>query len=157
VINCNIGVKQGCPLFPTLFGIYIEKFEACLEEASCASINLDGIVIIFIPYVDDIVFMGTCPSDLDKKLRLLEDFYSTTSTTINIDKTKVMIIKSKNTTYVNFAYYNKNLEEEEVTSSKYLKFNLHHKLNWNYRIEKRINGAWKAYFCLENNCTLDGF
>jgi len=29
-INCNIGVKQGCPLFPTLFGICIDKLEACL-------------------------------------------------------------------------------------------------------------------------------
>jgi hypothetical protein len=47
-------------------------------------------------------------------------------------------------------YDNNNLEE--VTSYKYLIINLHHKLNWNYSIEKRINGGWKAYYGLENNC-----
>ena len=36
-IKCNIGVKQGFPLSPTLFGIYIDKLEGFLEEAGCAS------------------------------------------------------------------------------------------------------------------------
>jgi hypothetical protein len=44
-INCNIGVKQGCPLSPTLFGIYIDKLEDCLEEAGCVGPTLIGIVI----------------------------------------------------------------------------------------------------------------
>ena len=29
---------------------------------------------------------------------------------------------------------------------------IHHKFNWNYIIEKRIIGGWKAYYGLENNC-----
>ena len=32
-INCNIGVKQGFALSPTIFGIYIDKLLKCLEEA----------------------------------------------------------------------------------------------------------------------------
>ena len=36
-IECNIRVKQGCPLSPTLFGIYIDKLEGCLDEASCVA------------------------------------------------------------------------------------------------------------------------
>ena len=39
-----------------------------------------------------------------------------------------------------------------VSSYKYLGIDIHHKLNWNYSIEKRINAGWKAYFGLENNC-----
>ena len=70
--------------------------------------------------------------------------------TVNTNKTKVMIIKSKKDTYANFMYDNSNLEE--VSSYKYLGIDIHHKLNWNYNIEKRINGGWKAYFGLENNC-----
>ena len=58
-----------------------------------------------------------------------------------------MIIKSKKDTYANFVYDNRNLEE--VSYYKYLGINIHHKLNWNYSIEKRINGGWKAYFGLE--------
>ena len=61
-----------------------------------------------------------------------------------------MIIKFKKDTYVNFVYDNNNLEE--VPSYKYLGIDIHHKLNWNHSIKKRINGGWKSYFGLENNC-----
>ena len=108
------------------------------------------IVVNLLLYADDIVLLARFPSDLDKQLRLLKDFCSTMGMTINIDKTKVMIIKSKKDTYTNFVYDNNNLEE--VYSYKYLGIDIHHKLNWNHSIEKRINGGWKAYFGLENNC-----
>ena len=72
-INCNIGVKQGFPLTPTLFGIYIDKLKKCLEEVGCGTI-LDGIVIILLLYADDIIFMERCPYDLNKQLIILKDF-----------------------------------------------------------------------------------
>ena len=66
---------------------------------------------------------------------------------VNTDKTKIVIIKSKKDTYANFIYDNRNIEE--VTCYKYLGIDIHHKLNWNYSIEKRINRGWKAYFVLK--------
>ena len=69
---------------------------------------------------------------------------------VNTDKTKIMIIKSKKDTYANFVYDNNNLEE--VSYYKYLGIDIHHRLNYNYSIKKRMNGGWKAYFGLENNC-----
>ena len=61
--------------------------------------------------------------------------------TINTDKNKVMIIKSNNITYDTFVYDKNKLEE--VTSYKYLGIDIHHKLNWNYSIEKMIIGDGK--------------
>ena len=81
--------------------------------------------------------MVRSPYDLDKQQKILKDFFSSMCMTINTNKLNVMIIKSQRITYVNFVYDNNNLEE--VTSYKYLIINLHHKLNWNYNIEKRIN------------------
>ena len=102
---------------------------------------LAGIVIILFLYADGIVLLARCPSNLDKHLRILKDFFSTMGMTVNTDKTKVMIIKSKKDTYANFVYDNSNLEE--VSSYKYLGIgiDIDHKLNWNYSIEKRINGG----------------
>ena len=61
-----------------------------------------------------------------------------------------MILKSKMITYDTFVYDNNSLEE--VPSYKYLGINIHHKFNWNYNVEKWINGGLKAYYELENNC-----
>ena len=58
---------------------------------------------------------------------------------VNTDKTQIMIIKSNKDTYANFIYDNRNLEE--VTSYKYLIIDIHHKLNWNYNIDKIIVGS----------------
>jgi hypothetical protein len=97
-INCNIGVKQGCLLSPTLFGIYIDKLEDCLEVVGCVGPTLASIVIILLLYADDIVLMERNIYALNKKLRILKDLCSSIGITVNIDKTMVMIIKSNNIT-----------------------------------------------------------
>jgi hypothetical protein len=43
---------------------------------------------------------------------------------------------------------------EEVPSYKYLTIDIHPKPNWNYSIDKRINGGWKYYYGLGNKCKL---
>jgi hypothetical protein len=58
-----------------------------------------------------------------------------------------MIIKSNKIPYDTFVYDNNNLEE--VNSYKYLGIDIHHKLNWNYSIEKRIIGDGKLIMGLK--------
>ena len=49
--------------------------------------------------------------------------------TVNTEKMKVRIIKSKNVPYDTFVYEKNSLEEGP--SYKYLGIDIHHKLNWN--------------------------
>jgi hypothetical protein len=123
-----------------------------LEDASCVGPTLTSIVIILLIFDNDIAHMEKSPYDLSKQLIILKDFFSSMDMTVNTNKTKVMIIKSKRITYGTFVYDNNSLEE--VPSYKYLGINIHHKLNWNYSVEKRINGGWKYYYVIKNNCKL---
>lgn len=108
-----------------------------MKEVGCVGTTLASMVIIFLLYVDYIIIMIKNPYDLSEKLKILKHFYSYTSMTINNDKTKVMMIKSKKNTCANSLYDYNSLEE--VTSYKYLKINLLHNIKWNYHIEKRID------------------
>jgi hypothetical protein len=123
-----------------------------LEAIDCVGPTLASTIIILLLYANDIVHMARNPYGLNKKLRILKDFYSSTSMTVNTDKMKDMIIKSNKISYDTFTYDNNSLEE--VPSYKYLRIDIHHNINWNYNIEKMINGGWKVYYGFEKNCKL---
>jgi hypothetical protein len=136
-INCNIGVKQGCPLYPTIFNIYIDNLEDVLEDVYCVDPTLTSVVIILFLCVGDIILMVESPYDLAEKPIILKEFLSRMGMILNIEKKKVMIFKSKRITY-NTLVYDKN-SLEEVPPYKYLGIDIHHKFSWNYSTEKRIN------------------
>jgi hypothetical protein len=85
-----------------------------LEKAGCVNPTLTGIVINILIYADDIVLMERIPHDIENQLRILKYVCSNMGMSINIDKTKVMIIKSNKICYDTFVYDTNNLEE--VTS-----------------------------------------
>ena len=81
--------------------------------------------ITLLLYVDYIVLLAMIHDDPNKKLRIIQYYNSNMGMTINIDKTKLKIIKSRKTTFDTFIYDNKswrkflhtNLLEISITSS----------------------------------------
>lgn len=102
-MKCNIEVKQGCPLFPALFGIFINKLEECLETAGCKGTELASIIVTLLLYADDIILTKK-HDGLDKKTQTLHVYFFKTGMTVNTDKTKVMTIKSKMIAHGSFVY-----------------------------------------------------
>jgi len=56
-IKCNIKVNQWCPLSSTLFVIYMDMLEECLEIMRCKGTGLVGDMITLLLYVDDIILL----------------------------------------------------------------------------------------------------
>jgi hypothetical protein len=92
-IRSTIGVKQGCPLSPTLFGIYIDELESFLhdhiqDDDGC---HLHQVLISILLFIDDVVLLASSLRGLQRQLDALALFCDLRQLTINLGKTKVMI------------------------------------------------------------------
>jgi hypothetical protein len=63
-------VKQGCPISPTLFNIYINEFATTLEESAPPGLILHNTEIQFLLYADDLVLRS---GNHDHKYKLYLD------------------------------------------------------------------------------------
>jgi hypothetical protein len=65
-IQSTIRVKQGCPLSPTLFGIYIDEMKSYLHEhiQEGDGCLLHQVLISLLLFVDDLVLMESTPEGL---------------------------------------------------------------------------------------------
>ena len=58
IICSSIGVKQGCPLSCTLFGLYIDELEIYLNEIDKDSPCSSNTMVVILLYVDDVVLLS---------------------------------------------------------------------------------------------------
>ena len=54
----DISVKQGCPLSPILFGLYVNKLEAWLSKTNGEDVHLVGYVVKLLLYADNLILIS---------------------------------------------------------------------------------------------------
>ena len=91
--EAGVGVKQGCPLSPLLFGIYLDRLEGYLETR-CPGDGVSlgpGALVRALFYADDIALVSDTAAGLQRMLDALHTFCGANSMFVNRTKSEVVI------------------------------------------------------------------
>lgn len=105
-IHSTIGVKQGCPLYRTLFGLYIDELEDFLLKSSLPSDGcyIHQVLISILLLADDVVLLASSPDSLQRLLDGLASFCDQRQLVVNLGKTRVMIFNCLKTSHLHFFF-----------------------------------------------------
>ncbi len=85
-----MGVKQGCSLSATLFGLFVDRLEQHLiDTVGHDAPSLSGVLIPLLLYADDLI-MSTTAAGLQRQLDALQQFCHQRQLSVNLAKTKVV-------------------------------------------------------------------
>jgi sorting nexin-29 len=91
--GASVGVRQGDPLSPLLFGIFIDRFEKYLAhhctQCGVSALQAGGFLRALL-YADDLTLLAQSKADLQQMLDCLQKFADMNLMTVNLKKSKLM-------------------------------------------------------------------
>ncbi len=89
-------MKQGCPLSPTLFGLYVDGLEKhVLESADIDAPTHMGVMVPLLLYADDLILMSETASGLQKQLDALASSVNNVSSLSISARQKVVVFEAR--------------------------------------------------------------
>lgn len=151
IFRCLMGVKQGCLLSPTLFGLYVDGLEKhLLATADIDAPSLRGVLVPLLLYADDLILMSTSAAGLQKQLDALALFCDQRQLTVNLSKTKVVVFESRRNEVADFVLNGTVVERGE--SYKSLGFVLHATRSMSFWTNFLVAAASVAMFAMRRRC-----
>ena len=153
------GVKQGCPLSPLLFSLYVDPLEEELitEDATCEIdgdfLDLAGVPVPCLLFADDLVLLSSTRAGLQAMLGTLERFARRTGLTVNLDKTKVVVFGARlDVIRAEGAFRFEGREVEIVDSYRYLGVDVCCTGSWDRAVQSLSAAGLRACHALRQRC-----
>lgn len=152
----TLGVKQGCPLSPLLFGLYIDHIQQYLNGfiryIDAPRLNTTPIPALL--YADDLALISESKCGLQTSLEVLEYFCSTKGLSVNLEKTKILVFNdnrslSRIAEEDKFMLDGKNVEVTDTYTYLGIIFDSR-KGDWKAAKENTKEAAKRAYFAAMN-------
>ena len=117
---CGLGVRQGECLSPLLFSLYLNDIEEQFIQAGMEGIDIIKVKMFMLLYADGIVIFGNSAEQLQDSLNLLSNYCQRWKLTVNINKTKVMVLRKGGSLPRHLTFLYNGNELEIVRNFKYL-------------------------------------
>lgn len=85
-------VRQGCPLSPTLFNLYIADLAEKIGRG-LGGMRIGRELIVSIEYADDVVLLAKKEESLRAMMKRLEKYIKKKKLQLNVEKSKVMVFR----------------------------------------------------------------
>jgi exonuclease III len=90
-VSMHQGVRQGCPLSPTLFNYFINALAKALQ-ASGFGAKIEGLDVGSLLYADDVVLVAESAEALQGLIDVVDSFCRRWHMDINLNKSEVMVV-----------------------------------------------------------------
>ncbi len=88
---CDLGVRQGDSLSPTLFNLFVDDISGLLQNNECDPFNLNGTLISSLFYADDLVILSRSRTGLQRAMNKLTKYCQQWHLEVNAKKSQIMI------------------------------------------------------------------